>query len=82
MTHDEMLKQLGLSREEHKQLISRFSDFYSTLNESQKTVIRRTMPTAEQAARSFGPGTTVEHVQSLCATEAGGSVLMAVANGR
>lgn len=81
MTHPEMLKQLGLSHDEHKELVSKFSDFYSSLNERQKTVIRRTMPSAEQAAKSFGSGTTVEHVQSLSIDAGGGSVLMAVANG-
>jgi hypothetical protein len=73
MTHPEMLKKLGLSAEEHKELMSKFSTFYSSLSESQKTVVRHTMPSAEQAAKSFGPGVTVEHVQSLyCEVEAGG----------
>jgi len=69
MTHKQMLKKLGLTEDEHRDLVTKFAAFHSSLNENQRRVVRHSMPTAEQAAKSFGRGVTAEHIERL-STEA------------
>ena len=73
MTHDDMLKKMGLTHDEHKDLLSKFSAFHGSLNDNQKKVMARSMPTLEQAAKSFGPGVTPQHLEAFAAPgDAGG----------
>ena len=68
MTHEEMLKKMGLTKEEHKDLLTKFTAFHNSLNANQQKVIARSMPSAKDAAKSFGPGVTAEHLHSLTAS--------------
>ena len=67
MTHEEFLYQLGLSREEFRDLLQKFSYFLGTLNEAQKDAVRRSNPTIAEAARSFGPEVTPEELEKILA---------------
>jgi hypothetical protein len=55
MTKQEFLHELGLSREEFRDLMERFVYFLKPLNEAQRDAVRRSMPTISEASRSFGP---------------------------
>lgn len=71
MTHDDMIAKMGLSTEEHRDLMIKFAAFHNSLNANQQRVMERSMPTLEQAAQSFGPGVTTQHIQSLMAASTG-----------
>jgi hypothetical protein len=68
MTRDEMLKRLGLSDEELKDLLHKFVKFHKSLNDHQKAVIERSLPTTAAAAKTFGPTVTPEHLEQLFGT--------------
>lgn len=65
MNRSEMLKRMGLSEQELKELLEHFRHFYKRLNDRQKAVVRRSLPTLEQAAKSFGPDVTSGQMQEL-----------------
>ena len=65
MNRKEMLQRLGLSEQEHTDLLAKFAVFHNSLNENQKRVVRNSMPTTKQASKSFGPGVTSQHIQSF-----------------
>ena len=68
MTRDEMLKRLGLSDEELKDLLHKFVKFHKSLNDHQKAVIDRSLPTTAAAAKTFGATVTPAHLQKLFST--------------
>lgn len=74
MTHKEMLKRMGLTEEEFRDLLTKFRHFYDLLNANQKAVVTRSLPTLEAAARSFGPDVSVEDMQELLGADAAGGV--------
>ncbi len=65
MTRDEMLRELGLTQEQLKDLLKRHSDFMNSLDAAQKALVKSWSPSLEAAARSFGPGATAHDVQNL-----------------
>ncbi len=67
MTEQEFLDQLGLSREEFRDLLQKFRVFLETLNESQKDTVRRSNPTIAEAARSFRPEMTPVELEEILA---------------
>lgn len=71
-TREELLRRLGLTDKELRDFLSKFMAFYRSLNEPQKRVIERTLPTLEQAARSFGPDVTVQDIEALVGSEVPG----------
>lgn len=81
MTHDEMLKQMNLSDGDLKELLTKFTEFHSSLNPQQQEVIKRSLPTAVSAAQTFGPNVAPEHVQGLLDDKGGMGVAMMAAAG-
>jgi hypothetical protein len=68
MTRDEMLKRLDLSDEELKELLQKFGKFLKSLNDRQRAVIERSLPTTAAAAKTFGPTVTPVHLEQLFST--------------
>jgi len=69
MTRDEMLKKLGITNEEFKDLVHKLEKLYLSLTESQRVVFVRSFPTAASAAASFGKDVTSDQLQRLFAAD-------------
>jgi hypothetical protein len=54
MRHDELLGHLGLSREQLRDLLKRFHDFFESLDERQREVVKRSLPSLKEASDSLG----------------------------
>jgi hypothetical protein len=65
MTQDEMLRHLALSRPELHDLVRKSMAFLETLNPAQQEAVRRSIPTADAAARTLGPDVTAEDLRRL-----------------
>ena len=55
MDEQTILKQLNLSEEDFKDLVTKHQAFVSSLNPAQLAVVKASMPSAEDAAKTFGP---------------------------
>jgi hypothetical protein len=64
-----MLKKLGLTIEEFRDLIQKLDTLNKSLNPAQRAVIERSFPTAAAAATTFGQDVTAAQLQSLLATD-------------
>jgi hypothetical protein len=69
MTRDEMLRKLGLTNEEFKDLIHKLERLHQSLTESQRAVFVRSFPTAASAAASFGSDVSADQLQRLFAAD-------------
>jgi len=69
MSHEEMLKKLGLTEAQHRDLMTKLLHFCRSLDDSQKKVVKDNLPTLEEAARSFGPDVSVEDFKKFCGKE-------------
>lgn len=65
MTRDQMLKRLGLEEAELKDLLAKYAEFHKKLSPQQRAVITRSLPSVEDATKSFGPDVTAEDLQAL-----------------
>jgi len=65
MTREEMLKRLGLTKAENDDLMNKLGKFLVTLNPQQKKVFMNLMPKSQDVVKSFGPGVTVEDLETL-----------------
>ena len=65
MTHEQMLKKLELTHEEFKDLMNRLANLYASLNERQRAVLARSMPTTARAAKTFGADVTAGDLERL-----------------
>jgi hypothetical protein len=65
MDQEEMLKELGVSRKELYELLTRFGAFFESLDKRQQAVIRRSFPTLTEAAKTFGPDVTGDDLRKL-----------------
>lgn len=63
MTPEEMLRHLKLSQSELHDLLQKAKRFLDSLNAAQLDAVRRSMPTAEAAARTLGPDVTADDLQ-------------------
>ena len=79
MTHDEMLKGLNLSHEELVELLTKFRDFHSSLNPRQQQVIKSSLPSTVDAAKTFSPDVKPEDLQQLLDDSGGSGVAMMAA---
>lgn len=70
MTRAEMLQKLGLSETEHQDLVKKTVGFLNSLDSNQKRSFISFLPTIEEAAKFFGPDTTVQDVKSLATDDA------------
>jgi hypothetical protein len=69
MTRREMLEKLGLTEEEYADLMKKTLGFCKSLNEAQKRVVKSSLPSLEEAARSFGPDVSVEDFKGFVGHE-------------
>jgi hypothetical protein len=69
MTRNEMLERSGLTEDEFHDLVHKFGRFYHSLNEAQRDAIDRSLPTAAEAAATFGADVTAEHLGKLFGIE-------------
>ena len=81
MTHEEMLKKLGLTGVQFRDLLQKYENFMNSLDADQQAVIKSSWPSLAQAAASFGPGATeadllglVEHFEPANMTTFGCNV--------
>jgi hypothetical protein len=58
MNREELLKALGLSDQEFRELLEKFNAFLSSLNKNQQAVVRRSLPTIGQALHALRPDVT------------------------
>lgn len=65
MTRDEMLRRLGLTELELEDLLDKYRQFHKSLSDRQRVVMTRSLPSVEEAIRSFGPDVTVDDMQIL-----------------
>lgn len=72
MTREDMLKQLGLTHEEFKDLLLKLAVLRLSLNESQRAVLDRSLPSPSSAATTFGDDVTAGHLQELFGAEVQG----------
>lgn len=63
VTNDELLKKLGLTDAELRDLQAKHHQFVSGLTASQKKSVAQSLPTAEEAAKTLGPGVTPSHLE-------------------
>jgi hypothetical protein len=69
MTREEMLKQMGLTHEELKDLLHKLRQLHASLNEHQRAVLTRSLPTPSRAAKTFGADVTAEDLEKFLRTE-------------
>jgi Ca2+-binding EF-hand superfamily protein len=65
MTRDEMLRKMGLTEEQFRNLRQSFGAFYAKLSPEEKKVVDRTLPSLRRAARSLGPDVTENDLREL-----------------
>ncbi len=66
MNRDEMLKQLGLTDHEMKDLLEKYRVFKHSLNQGQQEALHRSLPRLEEAVKSFGAEASKEDLHELC----------------
>jgi hypothetical protein len=69
MTREEMLEQMKLTHEEFKDLLLKLALLRFSLNESQRAVFDRSLPSPSVAAGTFGADVTAGHLQELLGAE-------------
>jgi hypothetical protein len=74
MTRQEMLKQLGITNSDLKDLLQKFEKFHDSLNDPQREVIARSLPTTAAAAKRFGSNVTAKDLEDLFRLDPGGGV--------
>jgi hypothetical protein len=65
MEHSEMLKKLGLTKEQFHDLVRKHAAFVNSLDDHQRAVVRSSSPSVAEAAASFGPDAKPEDLQRL-----------------
>jgi len=65
MTHEAMLKKLGLTEAQFGDLLKKHADFMNNLDTAQQKAVKRSMPTLTEAAASFGPNASVADLRAL-----------------
>lgn len=65
MTRDEMLKRMGLTSDGLNDLLKQYREFHDKLKPEQQSVLKRSLPSLEDAAKSFGPDVTPKDLQDL-----------------
>jgi hypothetical protein len=77
MTRKEMLEKSGLTETEFQDLVQKFLAFHHSLNKAQRDAVERSLRTVAEAAATFGPGVTAEHLGKAIGIElkGGGTVI-------
>jgi hypothetical protein len=69
MTREEMLKRMGLTQEELTDLLQKLAQLHASLNDHQRAVLDRSLPTHSAAAKTFGANVTAADLQKLLSAE-------------
>jgi hypothetical protein len=59
---NDLLSRMGLSEDEYREFIQKYSEFASSLTANQKTFLQKMLPNAQQAAEMLGQGVTAERL--------------------
>lgn len=65
MTREEMLKRMGLTHEELKDFLQKLGQLHASLNDRQRAVLKRSLPTHSAAAKTFGADVTAGDLEKL-----------------
>jgi division protein CdvB (Snf7/Vps24/ESCRT-III family) len=65
MNREELLKALGLSDQEFRELLDKFNVFLSSLDKNQQAVVRRSLPTIGQALHALKPDVTAADLEEF-----------------
>jgi hypothetical protein len=65
MTREQLLKELGLSSRELRDLMKRFGDFVASLKKNQQAVVKRSLPTLSEATALSKSDVKPEELQRL-----------------
>lgn len=66
-------KAIGLSDNDTTDLLRKYYGFFHTLNPAQQDVVRKCMPSFDEAATAVGQGTSAADIQKYVASRLGGS---------
>ena len=69
MTREEMLKKMGLTQEELKDLLLKLAQLRASLNDRQRAVLDRSLPTHSAAATTFGADVTAGDLEKALSDE-------------
>lgn len=73
MNREEMLKRVNLTEQDFHHIVTAFRAFYGSLNDREKAVVNRTLPTLQQALRALGGDIDLGELQILIASSGGGT---------
>lgn len=62
---EDLLKRIGLSDADLRDMQAKFSNFFGSLNEAQKKSLRRSLPTSADAAATLGPDVTPQTLEDF-----------------
>ena len=65
MTDQEILKKIGLTDHELRDLQAKHAEFAKGLNAHQKKSLAKSLPTSKEAAATLGPGVTPERLEEF-----------------
>lgn len=65
MTQAELLKELGLTAEEFRDLQRKFDAFFSSLNKPQQAVIKQSLPTVAQSLAALRPDVSERELEEF-----------------
>ena len=65
MKHEDMLKQLGVSHDQLQDLFRKFEAFFNSLDAQQQQVVKKSLPTVEEAVQAFGAEATQDDLLTL-----------------
>jgi hypothetical protein len=65
MDRNQMLKKLGLSEHELRDLLQKLSELESGLTTAQRAVLKSSSPTLSEAAATFGPDVTADDLRAF-----------------
>jgi hypothetical protein len=65
MTQEELLKAIGLSAAELRDLQDKFHTFFSSLNKHQQAVVKRSLPTIAQSLAALRPDVTERELEKF-----------------
>jgi hypothetical protein len=65
MTQEELLKAIGLSADELRDLQAKFDAFFSSLNKHQQAVVKRSLPTIAESLQALRPDVTERELEEF-----------------
>jgi hypothetical protein len=69
---------IGLSDDDTSDLLRKYYGFFHTLNPAQQDVVRKCMPSFDEAAAAIGQGTSAADIQKFVASRLGGGAAQGI----